>query len=459
MMDMGSAFMKKFCLALGMATVLVGASVYATNPFSDVNTSDWAYRAVSDLSSRGLVDGYPDGTFQGQRAITRYELAQIVARLMAKEDRLSAEDRKTVDRLSAEYAPELETLGVRISDLEKKIGNIEWSGDARLRYWGTSASLGGKEGYEGRLRINAKATLNDTTYVNAKIAAYNYFKENELASDTVIMERMYVGHQIGKVQVKIGRMDLYLDQNFGGWFYSNAFDGIGLTVPMGKHTELDLGYGRMSDVYKSFAVHVRNRAKVGGGMWNLQYSSDFSKAEIFSAQLKMHFDRTKFGLVYLKSGSYRQNFSNADKSLDVSFDADKEVWGANIEIPVRKFYVYGDYYADTKHHEPYKDKGKVWTLGVGYGLIDPTKTGSFDFDLGYNKVKGGLYEPGMLGCEAPTMDFLCMQDGSFWLLTGDVTLSPNVVLHGEYAFGSKATSDWTIGEHGDSWGLSLYYLF
>ncbi len=452
--------MKKSCLFLSAMVLTLGSSAYAVNPFSDVSSSDWAYRAVSDLSDRGMIEGYPDGTFRGRQAITRYELAQIVARLMAKADQMSAEDRKTVDRLSAEYASELETLGVRVSDLEKKIGNIEWSGDARLRYWGLSASHGAKEGYEGRMRINAKATINDTTYVNAKIAAYNFFKGNEgVSDDMVIMERMYACHKIGKVQVTLGRMDLYLDQNFGGWFYSNAFDGIGLNIPIGKNAELDLGYGRMADVYKSFDVHVRNRSKVGGGMWNLHYDSDFAKTEMFSAQLKMNFDRTKFGLVYLKSGSYQQKFSNADKSIDVSFDANKEIWGASVEIPIWKFHAYGDYFADTKHHEPYKDKGKVWTLGVGYGMVNPAKTGSFDFDLGYNKVKGGLYEPGMLGCEAPTMDFLCMQDGSFWLLTGDVTLSPNVVLHGEYAFGSKATSDWTIGEHGDSWSLSLYYLF
>ena len=154
-MDKGSVFMKKSCLVFGAAALFVGTSVFAANPFSDVDTSDWAYRAVSDLSSRGLVNGYPDGTFKGQKAITRYELAQIVARLMAKEDRMNAEDRRVIDRLSAEYASELETLGVHVSDLEKKIGNIEWSGDARLRYWGTSASLGGKEGYESRMRINA----------------------------------------------------------------------------------------------------------------------------------------------------------------------------------------------------------------------------------------------------------------------------------------------------------------
>jgi hypothetical protein len=449
--------MKKSCLFLSAMALALGASAYAANPFSDVNASDWAYQAVSDLSDHGIIEGYPDGTFKGRQTMTRYELAQIVARLMAKEDRMRAEDRRTVDRLASEYASELETLGVRVSNLEKKIGHIAWSGDARLRYWGTSASLGGKEGFEGRMRINAKATIDDKTYVNGKIAAYNYFKESD--GDAVIMERMYVCRQIGSAQVTIGRMDLYLDQLFGGWFYSNAFDGIRLAVPLGKNVNLDLGYGRMSDAYKNYNMHARYAAKTGNETWNVLYESDFAKTEILSAQLKANLKFAKLGLNYLGSGSYRQTFTTSVDKKGYSFEARKAVWGVNVEFPIRGFRLFGDYFADTKQHAPFKDKGKVWTAGIGYGAVDPEKSGSFDFDLAYFKIKGGIYEPGMLGCEAPTMDYLCMQDGRFWLLTGDVTLAPNVVLHGEYAFDSKADSEWTVGEYGDSWSLSLYYLF
>ena len=130
--------MKKILAMAAVAALAAGASVYAANPFSDVSTSDWAYQAISDLSDRGMVEGYPDGTFKGQQNITRYELAQIIARLMAKEDQMNAEDRAIIDRLASEYASELENLGVRVSNLEKKVGNIAWSGDARMRYQKTN---------------------------------------------------------------------------------------------------------------------------------------------------------------------------------------------------------------------------------------------------------------------------------------------------------------------------------
>ena len=120
--------MKKILAIAAAAALTAGVSAYAANPFSDVSPDDWAYQAVSDLSDQGVVEGYPDGTFKGERNMTRYELAQVIARLMAREDQLNAEQKATLDKLAGEYADELANLGVRVSNLEKKVGNISWSG-------------------------------------------------------------------------------------------------------------------------------------------------------------------------------------------------------------------------------------------------------------------------------------------------------------------------------------------
>ena len=133
--------MKKILAIAAAAALTAGVSAYAANPFSDVSTDDWAYQAVSDLSDQGVVEGYPDGTFKGERNMTRYELAQVIARLMAREDQLNAEQRATLDKLAGEYADELANLGVRVSNLEKKVGNISWSGDARMQYQQTLMEL------------------------------------------------------------------------------------------------------------------------------------------------------------------------------------------------------------------------------------------------------------------------------------------------------------------------------
>ena len=71
-----------------------------TTLFPDVPSNHWAYEAVSDLSRRGLVEGYPDGTFGGDRMMTRYEFAQIVYR--AIQNGVSVDE-----RLVTEFGPEM----------------------------------------------------------------------------------------------------------------------------------------------------------------------------------------------------------------------------------------------------------------------------------------------------------------------------------------------------------------
>ena len=71
---MKKAFVMATLLALGMSTTAA-----AENPFSDVPSGHWAYGAVAKLAAEGVIDGYPDGTFKGNKTMTRYEMAQIVA--------------------------------------------------------------------------------------------------------------------------------------------------------------------------------------------------------------------------------------------------------------------------------------------------------------------------------------------------------------------------------------------
>ena len=123
--------MKKYILLAALAAASPAA---AANPFSDVPAGHWSLEAVEALADKGVLTGYPDGAFRGEEPVTRYEMAQATARLLAKEDRLSPEDRKTADRLAAEYAEELDGLGVRVSALEERAGRFSWSGEARSRY-------------------------------------------------------------------------------------------------------------------------------------------------------------------------------------------------------------------------------------------------------------------------------------------------------------------------------------
>ncbi len=465
--------MKKILAMAAVAALAAGASAYAANPFSDVSTSDWAYQAISDLSDRGMIEGYPDGSFKGQQNITRYEVAQIVARLMAKEDQMNAEDRAVIDRLASEYSAELQNLGVRVGNLEKKVGNIAWSGDARIRFQKTSGDNYGIKNnkFNGRIRLNARATVNDSTYVHGRLVANGNFDDTESDKDgKVEMDRIYVHHQFGKVGATLGRYELDLGQQDGGWLYAGKFDGIELAAPLGDKVSLALGYGRMKEPEGSMSLSATyNKVDYYGKL-----KSNFNKSEIFYAQLKADFKVAKIGFDYFKTSPYTWDFAGVGYAGDDpagavagSFNQKKSVWGVNVLVPINKFRIFADYYADTKSNAAYSDKnvynrdqkGKIWTIGLGYGAKDLQKAGSFNLDLAYFNVKAGLYEDGMTGTQAPSVGRLLMENGHFWLATGDVVVAKNTYVHGEYAFGAKRDEDLYTKEYGGSWTLSLNYKF
>ena len=150
-----------------MSTGVAGA---ASNPFSDVPQDSWAYDAVATLAADGVIDGFPDGTYQGNKTMTRYEMAQIVARAMAKTD-LEKADKALVDKLAAEFADELDNLGVRVADLEKKSDNVVWKGELRYRYVDASSDavskITGKKYNDNdtsqvMFRLEPKAYIGDT---------------------------------------------------------------------------------------------------------------------------------------------------------------------------------------------------------------------------------------------------------------------------------------------------------
>lgn len=163
---MKHAFLKA---AIAACFACAAVTVSAANPFTDVSADDWAYQAVASLSDEGVIDGYPDGTFRGDKHVTRYEIAQIVARLMAKEDTLNASQKETLAKLSSQYANELKNLGVRIAELEKKRGATDLITELRVqsidRY---DDVFKGKKHNE----ISTRVRLNTITPVNDRVHLY-----------------------------------------------------------------------------------------------------------------------------------------------------------------------------------------------------------------------------------------------------------------------------------------------
>ena len=133
--------MRKIFSAMA-AAFIVGTSATtfaAANPFSDVPAGHWAYQSVAKLAQAGVIEGYGDNTFRGDRNITRYEMAQMIAKAMAKNP--SGVTKADLDKLAAEFRDELDALGVRVAELEKYSDKVIWNGELRYRYWGTKEDV------------------------------------------------------------------------------------------------------------------------------------------------------------------------------------------------------------------------------------------------------------------------------------------------------------------------------
>ena len=133
------------------------------NPFTDVPKDHWAYDAVTQLVHDGVIEGYGDSTFKGDHVITRYEMAQMVAKAMVHKDTASGTDKAAIDKLSEEFSDELNSLGVRVANLERNADNVQWSGSFMQKYMkdyhGHGDQETGSPWYEKEFDLNINAKI------------------------------------------------------------------------------------------------------------------------------------------------------------------------------------------------------------------------------------------------------------------------------------------------------------
>ena len=212
--------MKK-SLVLAMAMALgVTASAYAANPFSDVPAGHWAYDSISKLAAAGVIEGYGDTTFGGDKLMTRYEMAQIVAKAMAKG--------ANCDKLAAEFADELDNLGVRVANLEKKADNVKITGQIRYAY---KAVDQGHDQSRFRTRLFLNGQINEDWSYTARFHQENDINSNNTYNDNASLNWAFVTGKVGGVKVTAGRTD---------YTWADTIDtrGDGLKLSYGKDIKL-----------------------------------------------------------------------------------------------------------------------------------------------------------------------------------------------------------------------------
>ncbi len=384
--------MKKQFAAIFAATAVLGVTTaFAANPFSDVTPDSWAYQAVSQLAAAGIVNGYPDGTFKGQNDITRYEMAQMVAKAMANQDRANAEQQAMINRLADEFSNELNNLGVRVARLEDRVGNVKVTGDARLRYRDAEHE---KSKFDARARVQFNAKVNDRTDAVVRLTSGNFELGNSQngGNSNATIDRAYVNHKFGeRVSLKAGRFGQVVG---GGLAFDGTFDGAQFNAGNDKvNFQAAYGYAVSGE-----AAGLTKEQNVTNTILNLN---------------------GKVGKHTTVGGFY-------DRVNQDSTNGYKNIYGFNADANFDKVWVGGEWLKDS-----HVDESQAWTAGLGYGDYNIAKKGSWD-------VKGQYFNA---KANAPIVDttynHLYTTNAKGWMASVNYALQNNVGLSANYGFDWK----------------------
>ena len=366
--------MKK-SLVLAMAMALgVTASAYAANPFSDVPAGHWAYDAVNKLAAEGVVDGYPDGTYGGDKLMTRYEMAQIVAKAMAKG--------ANVDKLAAEFADELDSLGVRVANLEKKADNVKVTGEIRYSYRDVDGDVNSNESVlRSRLWVNGQIN-EDWSYTG--MFENNQDFGNKTGDDKIDFARAYVEGRVGGLDVVAGR---YNEVTFSGNILDANLDMA--KVSYGDKIKVSAAAGKAYD-----SVEVDEEAG------KLLDSDD----RIYIGTLEAALGDVDAYVAYFKTNS----------------DMDKEIWNVGASYGFGDFTLSAEYMRGDKEH--YANAGKDgWWADLAWKGAEADQPGSYGIHAGYYDQSANAYI-------MPTTDAEYFDDGyKGWNVGVSYTFAKNIV--------------------------------
>ena len=365
--------MKK-SLVLAMAMALgVTASAYAANPFSDVPAGHWAYDAVNKLAAEGVVDGYPDGTYGGDKLMTRYEMAQIVAKAMAKG--------ANVDKLAAEFADELDSLGVRVANLEKKADNVKVTGEIRYSYRDVDGDVNGNESVlRSRLWVNGQIN-EDWSYTG--MFENNQDFGNETGDDEIDFARAYVEGRVGGLDVVAGR---YNEVTFSGNILDANLDMA--KVSYGDKIKVSAAAGKAYD-----SVEVDEEAG------KLLDSDD----RIYIGSIEAALGDVDAYVAYFKTNS----------------NMDKEIWNVGASYGFGDFTLSAEYMRGDKE---YYNAGKDgWWADLAWKGAEADQPGSYGIHAGYYDQSPSAYI-------MPTTDAEYFADGyKGWNVGVSYTFAKNIV--------------------------------
>ncbi len=425
--------MKKTLVSALTTALVVGAAsttFAAANPFADVPADHWAYDAVAQLVQDGVVNGYAaDGTFKGDQSMSRYEMAQIVAKAMAKSEAADNNNKALIDKLAAEFSDELANLGVRVADLEAKTDNVKWQG--LIRYdWNTTNYASQKDHRQTednslKLRFEPSMTINENWTGHARID-YDIQKDNTDAAKSVEVNHIWTEGQYDKFNVKLGRFGSFSDASHGLVFDAEVTGAEFTYAPTeawkvkataGRYTpNTELAYGTKKDDSATYwaleAGYAQGKWDAGLGYHNVldthTYQND--KADV------------------------KGSFHVVDLGVGYAFDK-------NVKLT-------GDYAWGVSQNKYPNAANNAYSVQLNYKGADAADAGSWGAYVAYRQMAP-------FASIEPTYDFKKGADGLMtlkgWEIGADYTFTKNIVASAKYfngkdtekAVDDKVTGMWT----------------
>jgi hypothetical protein len=432
------------------ATTVQAASVQES--FNDVPQGHWAYQAVTALAKDGLIKGYGDGTFRGDQPLSRYEFALLTTKALNKYETASANDQAVIDKLTAEFAPELNRLGARLAKVEKKTNS--WiSGETRLRAIADNPStpnghkLSGADQFDFRQRIIIKGDINDKTSLYARLVAQGTLRgrnpsSSSSGSDTTValdMANITAKDVLGLSRIRLGRSALD-PITFGLLSKADSADGLLAEKKIGKSTiTAYTGNVKWTDrKFEDSNVTYSDAHQITTGQWTYRPSSKWTlKTGYYWADIPGTSTPTGMGTLNTNVGSF-------DSSRGYTLGVGYKFGGLTL---------FGDYVGTTLNNVkdlPAHPKG--WAVELtnskqpmvfyyAVDLVDPSKEHTDAWMISYRDVEagtipdycGGFSTMGVAYPAQPYSIFMHATDNvKAWFVAYQSVLAKNCVLALEY---------------------------
>jgi hypothetical protein len=374
-------------LALVVIFGLYCTAFAAVSMYSDVPLKHWAYDSIAKLAKAGIIEGYGNNTFNGEKALTRYEMATIVANALTKQEKADAATKAEIVKLQAEFSDELTQMGVRLDNVEKKVngfGNTQFSMFARLQYESAKDSNTAPNNFFLRYRLNMITPLDNNVKFVARWGTDDFINSTTTTQTTnVVTQKALVKIDAGNGWgFNIGRQNDnestgstlgtgFLLQSTQGW------DGINIQKVDNK-VNLGLGWFRK---YTGAGPNIvgTTTPSVAAGMrtWeiaNLVYS--------FTPYFKMTG-------TYVKDNGLRNGATALDDTKRYDYTSVGEVYRFGAD---HMWWIISEYGENKKAYinGSNNNTAKGGFVALKYGITDIKKPGSWDVKLEYRKAQTGF---------------------------------------------------------------------